>query len=67
MASHIIKGNWKQLSGKIKEKWGKLTDSDIDRINGRREMLVGKLQESYGKARADIEKEVDDFFDSLAA
>ncbi|MGE0195994.1 MAG: CsbD family protein, partial [Methylocystis sp.] len=44
-------GNWKQFSGKVKEKWGKLTDDDVTRIDGRREQLEGLLQERYGYSK----------------
>lgn len=54
-----IKGNWKQLKGKIQEKWGELTNDDLDQIEGEREQLVGKLQEKYGYARERAEREVD--------
>jgi uncharacterized protein YjbJ (UPF0337 family) len=47
-----VEGNWRQLTGKIKEQWGKLTDDDITAINGRRDQLEGKLQEHYGDPRA---------------
>ena len=53
------KGDWKQFSGKIKEKWGKLTDDDLTTINGQREQLEGKLQERYGYAKDQAKKEVD--------
>ena len=53
------KGDWKQLSGKIKEKWGKLTDDDLTMINGQREQLEGRLQERYGYAKDQAKKEVD--------
>ena len=43
-----IEGNWKQVTGKVKEKWGKLTDDDITQINGNREQLEGKIQARYG-------------------
>jgi uncharacterized protein YjbJ (UPF0337 family) len=56
----------KQLRGSIKEKWGKLTDDDLAEFDGRREKLVGKVQERYGKSREAVEKEVDDFFDKKA-
>ena len=42
-----VEGNWKQVKGKVKEKWGKLTDDDLDVINGRRDQLEGKIQERY--------------------
>jgi uncharacterized protein YjbJ (UPF0337 family) len=66
MTNHSLEGNWKQLKGKVKQQWGKLTDDDLDRINGKREELVGRIQESYGRSRKDAEKEVGDFFDTLA-
>jgi len=54
-----IEGNWKQLTGKAKAQWGKLTDDDLDVINGRREELAGKIQERYGIARDEAESQVD--------
>jgi len=53
----VLKGNWKQLKGQVKEWWGDLTDDDIAKIDGNREKLVGTLQERYGyaKDRADME------------
>jgi len=42
-----IEGNWKQVKGKVKEKWGKLTDDELDKMNGRRDQLEGKIQERY--------------------
>jgi uncharacterized protein YjbJ (UPF0337 family) len=56
-----IEGNWKQLTGKVKEKWGKLTDDDIAQINGNREQLEGKLQARYGYAKDQVRKDVDDW------
>ncbi|MGB3835731.1 CsbD family protein [Castellaniella sp.] len=61
MNQDTIKGQWKQLSGKIKAKWGKLTDDDIDVAEGNFEYLVGKVQERYGIARDEAEKEVREF------
>jgi uncharacterized protein YjbJ (UPF0337 family) len=54
-----ISGQWKQYKGRAKEKWGKLTDDEIDVIEGKRDQLVGKVQERYGIARDQAEKEVD--------
>ena len=54
-----IGGNWKQFKGKAKEKWGKLTDDDMTVIEGKRDQLVGKIQERYGYAKDQAEKEVD--------
>jgi uncharacterized protein YjbJ (UPF0337 family) len=61
MNSDRIEGNWKQLKGKVKEKWGKLTDSDLDVIDGRREQLLGKLQERYGIAREEADHQLKEF------
>ena len=58
-----IEGNWKQFSGKVKEKWGELTDDDIARVNGNREQLEGVLQQRYGYAKDQVRKEVNDWFD----
>ena len=54
-----IGGNWKQLKGKVKEQWGKLTDDDMTVIEGKRDQLVGKIQERYVYAKDEAEKEVD--------
>jgi uncharacterized protein YjbJ (UPF0337 family) len=60
-----IEGNWKQFKGAAKEKWGKLTDDDLNVIEGRREQLEGKLQQRYGFAKDQIHKDVDDWFSTL--
>jgi uncharacterized protein YjbJ (UPF0337 family) len=57
-----VQGNWKQVAGKVKAKWGKLTDDDLTAINGRREELEGKIQERYGIARDQARKDVDAWF-----
>jgi uncharacterized protein YjbJ (UPF0337 family) len=54
-------GKWQQFKGKVKERWGKLTDNDLDKIEGRRDQLVGKIQETYGIARAEAEKQLKEF------
>ena len=54
-------GNWKQLKGRVQQKWGKLTDDDFDTINGKRVELVGKVQSRYGYAREKAEAEVEEF------
>jgi uncharacterized protein YjbJ (UPF0337 family) len=59
-----VQGNWKQLEGKIKAKWGLLTGDDLTAINGRREQLEGKLQQRYGWAKDKVRKEIDDWFTS---
>ena len=53
-----IQGNWKQVTGQAKEQWGKLTDDDINVVDGRREQLAGKIQERYGVAKDEAEKQV---------
>ena len=54
-----VEGNWKQLKGKVKEKWGRLTDDDLDVIAGHRDQLEGKIQERYGQAKDAVRKDVD--------
>jgi uncharacterized protein YjbJ (UPF0337 family) len=56
-----IKGQWNQVKGKAKEKWGELTDDELDEIAGQKDQLVGKLQETYGYARDRAEREADEF------
>jgi len=56
-----IEGNWKQLKGKVQAQWGKLTDDDFTVMSGRREELVGKLQERYGVAKDEAERQIDDW------
>ncbi|MFZ2444862.1 MAG: CsbD family protein [Syntrophobacteraceae bacterium] len=53
-----IAGNWKQVKGVVREKWGKLTDDDVDVIAGKRDILLGKIQEKYGAAREEAEKDL---------
>lgn len=62
-----IAGKWKQSVGKVKEKWGKLTDDDLTAINGKRDQLVGKIRERYGIAKDSAEKQVDEFTRSYEA
>ena len=61
MNEDIIKGNWKQLKGKCKEQWGKLTDDHLDQIEGKREVLAGKIQETYGVTKDEADKQIKDF------
>jgi uncharacterized protein YjbJ (UPF0337 family) len=56
-----IKGEWMQVKGKVKEKWGKLTDNDLEVVAGKKDQLVGLLQKRYGYAKDKAEKEVDEF------
>jgi len=56
-----IQGNWKQVVGKAKAQWGKLTDDDLDVVAGRREQLAGKIQERYGIAKDEVDKQIADW------
>lgn len=60
-----LKGNWKQLKGKVRSQWGKLTDDDVEQIAGEKDQLVGKLQVRYGRARDEAEREVDTWMSKL--
>ena len=61
MNSDQIKGSWKQFAGKAKETWGRLTDDDWKVVEGKRDQLVGKIQERYGIAREEAERQVSEF------
>lgn len=61
MNKDTVAGNWKQLKGKVKEQWGKLTDDDFDVIAGKRDQLVGRIQERHGISRDEAEKQVKDW------
>lgn len=56
-----IEGNWTQFKGKVKEQWGKLTDDDLDIIAGKRDQLLGRIQERHGIARDEAERQVEAF------
>lgn len=58
MAWDRVKGNWKQFKGEIKEQWGRLTDDELDQIEGKRDKLVGRIQERYGIAKDEAERQV---------
>lgn len=58
----IIQGKWKQLKGQAQEKWGELTNDDLDQIDGNKDQLAGKLQEKYGWSREEADKEINDYF-----
>lgn len=60
-----LQGNWKQMTGKVREKWGKLTDDDLMMVAGKREQLTGVLQQRYGLAKEQAEKELDEFILSM--
>jgi uncharacterized protein YjbJ (UPF0337 family) len=60
-----LQGQWKQYTGKAKERWGKLTDDDLDIIDGRAQQLVGKIQERYGNSKEQAQQQADEFLKSL--
>jgi uncharacterized protein YjbJ (UPF0337 family) len=56
-----VEGNWKQFKGKVQHSWGRLTNDDVDLIEGKQQELVGRIQERYGIAREEAERQVDDW------
>lgn len=60
-----VAGNWKQFTGKVQEKWGELTNDEVDQIRGNRQQLVGRLQQRYGKTKEEAEREVDEWLARL--
>ena len=64
MNSDQFEGKWHELKGGVKAQWGKLTNDDIDRIEGNQEKLAGEIQSKYGKSKEEAKKEVNDFIDS---
>lgn len=60
-----VEGKWKEFSGQVKQKWGKLTDSDVNSISGKRDELSGRLQKHYGYTKEQAEREIEDFSRSL--
>ena len=56
-----IEGNWKQFQGKGKEQWGKLTNDDLDVVAGKRDQLVGRIQERYGIAKDEAERQIEEW------
>jgi len=61
MNKDTFEGNWKQFKGKVKEEWGKLTDDDLDIVEGQRDQLAGRLQERYGLTKDAAEKQIREF------
>ena len=64
MNTDILSGKWKELKGTLRQRWGKLTDSDYEEIAGSKDKLVGRLQQRYGYKREEAEKEVQEFLDT---
>ena len=67
MNNDIIEGKWNQVKGEAQAKWGKLTNDDLDQIEGNRTKLAGKIQEAYGKTRDEVEAELKEWEKTLAA
>lgn len=65
MNEDILKSQWKQIRGQIKGWWSVLTDEDLDRINGRRDQLIGVLQQKYGFTKEEATRELDDHLAQL--
>jgi uncharacterized protein YjbJ (UPF0337 family) len=63
MNADVFKGKWNQLKGEVKQQWGDLTNDEVDQIEGRRDKLVGVIQERYGYTKDRAEREVNDFLD----
>ena len=63
MNRDTLKGQWMQLKGKVREQWGQLTDDEVDQVQGNAEMLIGRIQERYGRSREEAEGEVDRWLD----
>jgi uncharacterized protein YjbJ (UPF0337 family) len=67
MNNDKLEGNWKQLRGEVKRQWGKLTDDDVERVEGNRDKLAGIIQERYGVAKEEAHRQVDEWTDRHAA
>ena len=65
MNPDILEGQWKQLRGRLQERWGELTNDELDQINGKRWVLIGKLQEKYGYTREKADQEINDFLTKI--
>ena len=66
MSWNKVEGNWNQFKGKAKEKWGELTDDELDQIAGKRDILLGKIQEKYGLTEDEAEKRIKEFEKELS-
>lgn len=67
MNEDIIQGKWEQVKGAVQKRWGKLTNDNLDKINGSRQQLLGQIRESYGVAQDEAEKQVKEWEKSNAA
>ena len=60
-----IAGEWKQVKGEARKTWGKLTDNDLEQVKGQRDILAGKIQERYGIAKEDANRQIDEWANKL--
>jgi|TARA_R110000796_G_scaffold16484_2_gene51236 uncharacterized protein YjbJ (UPF0337 family) len=60
-----IAGRWKQVKGNVKSEWGRLTDDDVDQVDGQQDKLIGRVQERYGVEREEAERQVSNWFSRL--
>ncbi len=67
MKKETLAGEWKQLRGEVQRKWGKLTDDDLDQVQGDLQKLLGKIQERYGHAKEHAQRELDELLQSRKA
>jgi uncharacterized protein YjbJ (UPF0337 family) len=67
MNSDQFEGKWKQLKGSVKQRWAKLTDDDVTALSGKKDELIGKIQERYGITREQAEREADEWARASAA
>ena len=65
MNTDVLKGKWNQMKGNVRKQWGKLTDDDVDQIQGDAEMLQGRIQERYGRTKEEAQREVDRWLQGL--
>ncbi len=61
MNTDVLQGKWTQLKGQVRKQWGKLTDDDVDQVQGNAEILQGRIQERYGRTKEQAKQEVDDW------
>lgn len=67
MNKQILKGKWNQFKGEVQKEWGKLTNDDVDMIDGEYDKLIGRIQERYGRSREEAQREVDRYFERHSA